>query len=49
MQQYFCDHIPKVGEHFQFQNLFVEITKADSRKVNEVRITVQEKAKEEEE
>lgn len=43
------EHIPKVGEHFQFQNLFVEITKADSRKVNEVRITVQEKAKEEEE
>ena len=42
-------HIPEVGESFQFENLFVQITKADNRKVNEVRIRVEEKEQEEEE
>ena len=42
-------HIPEVGESFQFENLFVQITKADNRKVNEVRIRVEEKEREEEE
>ncbi|QRG86091.1 HlyC/CorC family transporter [Bulleidia sp. zg-1006] len=43
------EHIPQVNESFQFENLFVQITKADSRKVNEVRIRVEEKQQEEEE
>ena len=42
-------HIPEVGESFQFENLLVQITKADNRKVNEVRIRVEEKEQEEEE
>lgn len=41
-------HIPEVGESFQFENLFVQITKADNRKVNEVRIRVEKKEQEEE-
>lgn len=42
------EHIPNVGESFHYKNLFVEITKADSRKVNEVKVTILEQEQEEE-
>lgn len=41
-------HIPQVGEKFDYQNLYVKVTKADRRKVLEVEIVVSEKKKEKE-
>lgn len=36
-------HIPKVGETFDYQNLYVKVTKADRRKVHEVQIVLNDK------
>ncbi len=36
------EHIPHVGESFTYKKLYVEVTDADSRKVNEVKIVIQE-------
>lgn len=42
-------HIPHVGEEFDYKNLHVTITKADQRKVLEVKVEIHDKKKEEEE
>ncbi len=42
------DKIPTVGEKFTFKNLDIEITDASETRVNEVKITVNEKEEEEE-
>ncbi|MFV0479798.1 MAG: HlyC/CorC family transporter [Anaerorhabdus sp.] len=34
------EHIPLEGESFDYQNMTIEVTKADSRKVNEIKVTV---------
>ncbi|MBR3356770.1 MAG: HlyC/CorC family transporter [Solobacterium sp.] len=34
------EHIPKVGEEFDYQNLHVTVTKADQRKVIEVKVEI---------
>lgn len=43
------EHIPRVGEEFDYENLHVTITKADQRKVIELRVDVNEIEEEEEE
>ena len=43
------EHIPRVGETFDFENLHVTITKADQRKVLELKVEIKEKNKEDEE
>ncbi len=34
------ERIPLIGESFTYQNLKIEVTKADSRKVNEIKVTI---------
>lgn len=41
-------HIPHVGEKFDYKNLHVTVTKADQRKVLEVKVEIMEKKEEEE-
>jgi putative hemolysin len=41
-------HIPHVGEEFDYKNLHVTVTKADQRKVLEVKVEIHEKEEEEE-
>ena len=36
------EHIPKIGETFDYQNLHVTVTKADQRKVIEVKVEISE-------
>lgn len=43
------EHIPRIGETFDFENLHVTITKADQRKVLELKVEIKEKNKEDEE
>ncbi len=43
------DRIPHAGDSFDYQNLHVEVTKADQRKVLEIKVTIRPKEKEEEE
>lgn len=42
------EHIPNVGESFDYLNINVEVTKADARKVNEIKVTLIQKDEEEE-
>ena len=42
------EHIPRVGEEFDYKNLHVTITKADQRKVIEVKVEVRDKGTKEE-
>ena len=44
-----CDCIPEVGHEFDFMNLHVTVTDADSKIVNEIRVEVREPQEEEEE
>ena len=41
-------HIPTVGEEFDYQNLHITVTKADQRKVVEIRVEIQDVEKGEE-
>ena len=41
-------HIPKVNEQFDYKNLHVTVTKADQRKVLEVKVEIQKKKEDEE-
>lgn len=43
------EHIPRVGETFDFANLHVTITKADQRKVIELKVEIRDEDKEEKE
>ena len=40
------DRIPTIGESFDFDKLSIEITNADERKVNEIKVTVNDETKE---
>ena len=40
------DKIPDVGDSFDFMNMHIEVTDADSKKVNEIKITFKEEEKE---
>ena len=40
------DKIPKKGDNFNFMNMHIEVTKADSKKVNEIKITFKENEQE---
>lgn len=42
------EHIPSVGEQFNYLNINIEVTKADARKVNEIKVTLLKKEEEEE-
>lgn len=37
------EHIPHEGESFTYKNLVIEVTKADSRRVKEIKVTILEK------
>ena len=41
------DKIPSVGDHFDYKNLHVEVTDADSKKVNVIKVTINEDKAEE--
>ena len=41
-------HIPKVNEEFDYKNLHVTITKADQRKVLEVKVEIQKEEEDKE-
>lgn len=41
-------HIPNVGEEFDYQNLHITITKADQRKVSEIKVVILDEEKGEE-
>ena len=43
------EHIPHVGEEFDFENLHVKVTKADQRKVIEVKVEIRHDGEEKEE
>lgn len=43
------EHIPRVGEQFDFKNLHVTITKADQRKVIELKVEIKNSQKKQEE
>ena len=34
------DRIPEIGDNFDFKNIHVEVIDADSKKVNEIRLTI---------
>ena len=34
------DRIPENGDNFDFKNIHVEVTDADSKKVNEIRLAI---------
>lgn len=34
------EHIPVIGESFDYKNLHVEVTNADARKINEIKVTI---------
>ncbi|MPN29439.1 Hemolysin C [bioreactor metagenome] len=34
------EHIPGIGEQFKYLNIEVEVTSADARKVNEIKVTL---------
>jgi Mg2+/Co2+ transporter CorC len=36
------DHIPFIGETLQYENLFIKVTSADTKKVLEILIKVQD-------
>lgn len=42
------DHIPKVSESFKFKNLDIVVTKADEKKVNEIKVIINEKEEDDE-
>ena len=46
---YQLGHIPEIGEEFDYKNLHVKVTKADKRKVLEVKVEIKPKEEEEEE
>ena len=42
------DKIPVKGDSFDFKNMHIEVTDADSKKVNEIKVTIKKEEKEEE-
>ena len=43
------DKIPEIGDNFEFRNLQIVVTNADEKKVNEIKVTVNDEIKKEDE